>query len=92
MLEKRVEEYLKEQVKKHGGLCLKFVSPCTAGVPDRVVILNGVHFVELKRPEGGVLSKVQTAMHKRFERAGARVWVIRNREEVMRFVHEICSS
>ena len=42
MLEKEVERYLREQVKKRlGGMALKFVSPGLSGVPDRVVLLPG---------------------------------------------------
>lgn len=53
MLEKEVERYLREQVKKRlGGVALKFVSPGLSGVPDRVVLLPGgkVIFVETKAP------------------------------------------
>lgn len=49
--EREVEEYLVKQVEKLGGLCWKFTSPGTIGVPDRVVIFNGqTHFVETKKP------------------------------------------
>ena len=44
MNEKRVERRLVEGVRKAGGLCLKFVSPSTAGAPDRLIIT----------PSGGV--------------------------------------
>ena len=51
MKEKQVETYLKEQVEKRGGICWKFESPGTAGVPDRIVVLNGeTVFVEVKAP------------------------------------------
>ena len=49
--EHAIEQYLVKQVEKLGGKALKFVSPGTPGVADRLVILpKGVHaFVELKR-------------------------------------------
>lgn len=52
MREKDVERRLVEAVKARGGLCWKFTSPSTAGVPDRVVILPGgrIGFVEVKSP------------------------------------------
>ena len=53
MLEKEVERYLREQVKKKlGGMALKFVSPGLSVVPDRVVLLPGgkITFVETKAP------------------------------------------
>ena len=61
MLEKEVERYLREQVKKRlGGMALKFVSPGLRGVPDRVVLLPGgkTTFVETKAP-GKNLRKLQ---------------------------------
>ena len=53
MLEKEVERYLCQQVKrKLGGMALKFVSPGLSGVPDRIVLIPGgkVTFVETKAP------------------------------------------
>lgn len=60
MLEKTIERHLVEGVKKLGGLCYKFTSPGTQGVPDRLIItaLGRVIFVELKT-DRGVLSKIQ---------------------------------
>lgn len=55
VLEKEIEAKLRDMVKKHGGLCLKWVCPGWAGVPDRIVLLPGgrIIFVETKRPKGG---------------------------------------
>lgn len=51
MKESDIEKYLLERVESFGGLCWKFVSPGTKGVPDRVVILNGLTvFIEVKAP------------------------------------------
>lgn len=60
MLEKKIERRLVEGVKKRGGMCLKFVSPSTPGVPDRIIITKTGHviFAELKT-ETGRLSKMQ---------------------------------
>ena len=42
---------LEKAVEAIGGLCWKFTSPGTAGVPDRICIHHGrVIFVELKAP------------------------------------------
>ena len=56
MLEKDIERYLTREVKKMGGLCLKFTSPGNAGVPDRLILLpdGRVWFVEVKKPGGRV--------------------------------------
>lgn len=60
-LEKEIERKLVDMVKRHGGLCLKWVCPGWAGVPDRIILLPGarVYFVETKRPKGGKLSTIQ---------------------------------
>lgn len=52
MRENVIERALREAIKKKGGWCLKFVSPGTAGVPDRICLLPGgvIAFVELKAP------------------------------------------
>lgn len=59
MQETDVERYLKERVESLGGLCWKFTSPGTRGVPDRYIALNGVSaLVEVKAP-GEKPSKLQ---------------------------------
>lgn len=49
-MEKSVEKYLRQRVKKAGGLALKFVSPGFTGVPDRIILMPGarVYFAETK--------------------------------------------
>jgi hypothetical protein len=50
--ERDVEKKLIKSIEQAGGLCLKFVSPGNAGVPDRIVLLPGgkIRFVEVKAP------------------------------------------
>lgn len=51
MNEHAIEQHLKQAVEAIGGICWKFTSPGTAGVPDRICIHRGrVIFVELKTP------------------------------------------
>lgn len=52
MREKEIEKRLVQEVRKRGGLCWKFTSPGTDGVPDRIVLMPGgkFAFVELKAP------------------------------------------
>ena len=90
MLERQIELKLKCSVKARGGLALKFVSPGTAGVPDRIVLApNGkVYFVELKAP-GKSLSLKQVKMATVFERLGHKVRVIDSTQQVKEFVDEI---
>ena len=60
-MERDIERGLVNMVKRHGGMCLKWVCPGWSGVPDRIVLLPGgrICFVELKRPKGGKVSKLQ---------------------------------
>ena len=52
MREYVVEQAFRDEVKKQGGLALKFSSQTMNGVPDRLVLLPGGHvgFCELKAP------------------------------------------
>ncbi|CRR07359.1 VRR-NUC domain-containing protein [Streptococcus equi] len=77
--EKDIENYLKKKTK---GLCLKFASPGTIGVPDRIVVMNTVtFFVEVKAP-GKKPRPSQVAMHKKIKEAGQHVWVVDSYESV----------
>lgn len=60
-LEKDIEAKLRKMIEGRGGCCLKWVCPGWSGVPDRIILLPGgrVVFVELKRPRGGKLSRLQ---------------------------------
>ena len=77
MLERYVEQRLRKQVEKTGGLCLKFVSPGYAGVPDRICLFPGgkIAFVELKAP-GKKPRPLQVARHKKLRSLGFPVYVI----------------
>ena len=52
MREREIEEKLRIESQKRGGLAMKFVSPGLVGVPDRIVVLpqGRIGFVELKAP------------------------------------------
>lgn len=83
-LEKQIEQTLVNMVRKHGGLCLKWVCPGWAGVPDRIVLLPGgrIIFAELKRPKGGVLSSRQKWWGKKLIDLGFSYWVLWDFEEL----------
>ena len=83
-LEKDVERSLGRMVGRHGGMCLKWVCPGWAGVPDRIILLPGgmIMFVELKRPKGGVISKQQKWWADKLARLGFRHLFIFNHEDV----------
>lgn len=90
MTEARIEKHLVDGVKKLGGLCLKFVSPSSAGVPDRLIITAAgrVIFVELKT-ESGRLSKMQRYMIGEMRKRGADVRVVKGLDEVKQFLAEL---
>ena len=90
MLEKRIEQRLRDEVKRRGGLALKFVSPGFAGVPDRLVLMpdGNVGFVEVKAP-GEVPRAIQVSVHKRLRRLGFKVFVLDNIESITRVIDEI---
>ncbi|CRH93185.1 VRR-NUC domain [Chlamydia trachomatis] len=84
--EKDIENYLK---RKSQGLCLKFTSSGTIGVPDRIIVNSkGVFFVEVKAP-GKKPRKSQQILHKKFERLGHKVWVVDSYESVDKALREM---
>lgn len=84
--ENKVEKYLDDEVKAHGGLTRKWVSPGNAGVPDRIVILWGrVHFVEVKTLDG-VVSENQEREMNRLSAVGASVWTVYGKDGVDKLV------
>lgn len=86
--EKNVEQHLVKATEAIGGLCFKFTST-VRGVPDRIVIHNGlVYFVELKRP-GGRLSKIQKYQINRLLKRRAKVLVLESEAEVEAFITQI---
>jgi hypothetical protein len=86
-LEKEIESKLVRLVRNRGGLCLKWVCPGWAGVPDRIILLPGgrVVFVELKRPRGGVLSSRQVWWGRKLRALGFRLYVIWSNENLEAF-------
>lgn len=90
MLEKTVERHLVEGVKKLGGLCYKFVSPGTQGVPDRLIITaqGRIIFAELKTDKG-VLSKIQEYMIGQMRLRHADVRVLYGLKQVKELLAEI---
>lgn len=75
MTEKKIEQYLRDQVKTIGGKAYKFVSPGNDGVPDRLVILPGgrIAFVETKAP-GKESTSLQKKKQKELRNMGCIVF------------------
>ena len=83
-LEKDIEKALGRMVGRCGGLCLKWVCPGWAGVPDRIILLPGgrILFVELKRPQGGKVAQLQRWWAKKLAELGFTHLLVRSHEDV----------
>lgn len=89
MRESKIESYLKKCVIESGGMIRKLSWINHKNAPDRCVFLNGVHFVELKKP-GEKPRKMQLREHARMCSHGANVYVIDSLELVDEFITKIC--
>ncbi len=91
--EKQIEQKLRLAVKAQGGLALKFVSPSTTGVPDRIIFFPGgkVYFVEVKAP-GKKMTLKQEKIAKILQGYGHKVRLIDSFEGVAEFIQEALSK
>lgn len=87
MLEKMIEERLRDGVKRLGGVAFKFVSPGNDGVPDRLVCLPGgrIAFIELKAP-GKKPTPLQVRQMERLRGLGFVAFVIDSVEAVDQYI------
>lgn len=90
MKESTIERHLVEGVKRLGGMCIKFTSPGTPGVPDRLIITSTgrIIFAELKT-EVGYLSKIQRYTIGQMMKRGADVRVVKGIDGVRQLLAEI---
>lgn len=90
MKESTIEACLVREVRKRGGLCYKFTSPGSPGVPDRIVILPGgiTVYVELKT-EIGRLANIQKWQIEELRKRGATVRVLKGMDQVLAFLEEV---
>ncbi len=90
MREKEIEKALVQAVKTCGGLCLKFVSPSLAGIPDRIVLMpkGVIAFVEVKAP-GETMRSLQVQRKRQLEALGFRVYCLDGKEQIAKVLHEI---
>ena len=87
--EKFLEKKLREEIKKIGGLAIKFTSPYFTGMPDRLVLMpNGnLWFVEVKST-GKKLRGIQQAQALRLQELGFKTRVIDSDESLGSFMRE----
>ena len=89
-IEKDIERWLGNQLKKLGCIYMKFVSPGNDGVPDRIVVLPGgaVIFVELKDTKGKLMAN-QRVQISRLRKQGALVFVVTGKLDAKLFVEDV---
>jgi hypothetical protein len=75
--EKQIEQKLVAEVRRRGGMALKFVSPSYSGMPDRLVLLpdGKMAFVEVKAP-GQKPRPLQVKRHAMLRKLGFKVFVL----------------
>lgn len=84
VVEAEIEKFLVAEVERRGGFTLKLDPKNYKGVPDRLVVLPGrIIFLELKRPRGGVLARLQRWWRDRLRRLDHEAFVAKNRKEVL---------
>lgn len=81
--ETAIEDYLNSEVERRGGFTVKLNPKGYKGIPDRLVVLPGrLVFVELKRPKGGAVARLQRWWQDRFIDLGHEARIVKNRDEV----------
>lgn len=81
-LEKDVERYLKKEVSKKGGMCLKWTST-VKGVPDQIVLCpNGdTVFVEVKKSDGK-LRPTQVKFHQKLVDLKQTIFTVNSKQKI----------
>ena len=88
--EKQIEQKLVAEVRRRGGMALKFVSPSYSGMPDRLVLLpdGKVAFVEVKAP-GKKPRSLQVKRHATLRKLGFQVFVLDAASDILVILKEV---
>ena len=88
--ERDIEQKLVKAVKAAGGICPKFVSPGTDGMPDRIILLPGgrIGFAEVKSP-GKKPRVLQVRRHRQLRKLGFPVFVLDDPEQIPGIIGEV---
>lgn len=90
--ESDIETYLRKQSEKKGFMCMKFISPGTNGVPDRILIGHGqTIFIETKAP-GKKQRILQEKISECMIRHGAKIFVIDTKEKADRLLQKLIQN
>lgn len=93
MREKVIEQKLTKAVRQNGGVCWKFTSPGTTGVPDRIVLMpkGQIAFVEIKVP-GEKPRPLQLSRHRLLRKLGFKVYVLDNIDDITKILSEVMTD
>lgn len=93
MREKHIEQKLRNEVKKKGGVCLKLAATGLDGIPDRLVLMakGKIGFVELKAPKQKP-RKLQLVRIKNLKEMGFKVYVIDDVKDIGGVIDDIQST
>jgi len=82
MREKGIEQQLRSEVRRRGGLCEKWTSG-SSGWPDRICLFpdGKAGFVEVKAP-GKAPRPLQIHRHEQLIRLGYKVYILDNKEQI----------
>lgn len=88
--EARLEKRLVKCVEEVGGLCWKFTSPGTPGVPDRICILpdGRIVFVEMKA-EWGRVSNIQKYRRRQLLDRQCDTRIVKGEQQLKDFMKEV---
>ena len=88
--ERDIEKKLVKAVQTAGGICPKFVSPGTDGMPDRIMLLPGgrIGFTEVKAP-GKKPGSLQAKRHKQLQSLGFPVFILDDPDQIPGILEEV---
>lgn len=88
--EKTIEKYLVWEVRRQGGICLKYSNSNMVGYPDRLICLpcSKMVWVELKS-KGRKPAKIQLIRHEELKRLGFDVYVIDSKQGVDELINKL---
>jgi len=90
MSERKTETRLVMEVKRAGGMAVKFVSPGTNGMPDRLLLFpdGKMAFVEVK-DKGQKPRPLQLKQHTLLMNMGFRVYVLDDERQITKIIEEV---
>ena len=85
--EKAIERYLVDEVKKLGGVCLKYSNQNMAGYPDRLILLPGAVtiWIELKS-KGKHTTALQDIRLRALNKLGYDTYICDNKEAIDKII------